>query len=105
MPKTYFPKTNDELATLLKRKAKLEEKIQQARARDKEQERLTEEKRKLVAGGIVLEFLAANPDDGLAQGLAELLTKNLTRPLDRALFPALVNSAGAIDRTLSVEKT
>jgi len=53
MPKTYFPKTNDdELASLLKRIAALEARIQ------KEQEGLTDEKRKNVAGGIVLDFMA-----------------------------------------------
>jgi hypothetical protein len=53
MPKTYFPKTNDdELASLLKRIAALEARIQ------KEQEGLTDEKRKNVAGGIFLDFMA-----------------------------------------------
>jgi len=106
MPKTYLPKANDELAALLKRKAKLEEKIQQAQARNKEQERLTEEKRKNLAGGIFLDFMAANPSDDLARRLAELLNQHLTRPLDRALFPALVNSKTVHhDNQPSVEKS
>jgi predicted nucleic acid-binding Zn-ribbon protein len=106
MPKTYLPKANDELASLLQRKAKLEEKIQQAQTRQKEQERLTEEKRKLVAGGIFLDFMAANPSDDLARRLSELLNQHLTRPLERDLFPALVNPKTAHnDNQPSVEKS
>jgi len=91
MPNNYFPKASDELGALLKRREKLEDKIKQAQARQKEQDRLTEEKRKLVAGGIFLEFIAANPDHDLAKSLSELLEKNLSRPSDRALFSPTVS--------------
>jgi hypothetical protein len=104
MPNNYFPKASDELEALLKRREKLEDKIKQAQARQKEQDRLTEEKRKLVAGGIFLDFIAANDND-LARQLSQLLDKALTRPADRALFPALLNSAGKTDHALSVEKS
>jgi len=89
------PKVGDELDALLKRREKLEAKIKEAQARQKEQERIEEEKRRTIAGTIFLTFLESNPDSDLSRQLVELLNQQLTKSADRELFPALSGANGS----------
>lgn len=92
------PKTNDEIEALLKRKQQLDKRLRAAQERQRERERLDNERRKLIIGAAVLDFMLANPDSPLVN-LRELLDRHITRPADRALLPPLPapNSAGASD--------
>jgi hypothetical protein len=89
MATQYYPKAGDEVAALLKKQAKLKAKIQEAQERQRQQERQEDEKRKLVAGGVFLDFINQSPDAPLARELSQLLDKQLTRPHERALFRSL----------------
>jgi hypothetical protein len=93
------PKATDEIEALLKRKEQLEKRLRAAQERKKEQERLANERRKLIIGAAVLDFILANPDSPLASNLRELLDRHVTRPADRALLPALPAPDGASGET------
>jgi hypothetical protein len=88
-------KANDEIETLLKRKEQLDKRIRAAQERKKEREHLDNERRKLIVGAAVLDFMLANPDSPLALNLREFLNRHVTRPADRALLPALPASDAA----------
>jgi hypothetical protein len=83
------PKATDEIEALLKRKEQIEKRLRAAQERRKEQERLDNERRKLIIGAAVLDFMLANPDSPLVLNLRELLDRHVTRPADRALLPVL----------------
>lgn len=89
------PKATDEIDALLKRKEQLDKRLRAAQERQKERERLDHERRKLIIGAAVLDFMRANPDSALTFNLRELLDRHVTRPQDRALLPALPAADGA----------
>lgn len=89
------PKANDEIDALLKRREQLDKRLRAAQERKKERERLDNERRKLIIGAAVLDFLLANPNSPLALNLRELLDRDITRPADRALLPSLPAPNGA----------
>lgn len=82
-------KVIDEIEALRKQRELLDARLKAAQARQKEKDRQQDQRRKLLAGTLVLEFVAANPDSEVARLLGQLLDKRLTRSTDRALFPAL----------------
>jgi hypothetical protein len=88
-------KANDEIETLLKQKEKLDKRLRAAKEQRKERERLDNERRKLIIGAAVLDFMLANPDSPLALNLRQFLDRQVTRPADRALLPALPAAEGA----------
>jgi len=87
-------KPSDEIEALRKQRELLDARLKAAEARQKEKDRQLDERRKVVAGALVLEFVAANPASEAARVFAELLDKHLTRAADRALFPALLPLKG-----------
>ena len=95
------PKATDEIDALLKRKAQLDKRLRAAHERHKEQERLDNERRKLIIGAAVLEFMLANPDSPLVSNLRQLLDHQVTRPADRALLPAIPASDGKAETAAS----
>jgi hypothetical protein len=82
-------KVADEITALLQQRAKLDARLKAAEARQKEKEEQQDQRRKMVAGAVALEYIAANPDTEFARLFSDLLDRHLTRPMDRALFPAL----------------
>jgi hypothetical protein len=89
-----MPKHTDEITALEKRRAKLDAQIKERKERRKQEELAQEEKRKLLAGAVVLDFMAANPADPFTVRLLELIDRSITRPTDRALFSVLSNLNG-----------
>jgi hypothetical protein len=88
-------KVDDEIALLRKQREELDNRLKAAEARQKEKARLADERRKTLAGGVALEFAAANPDSEFARVLSDQLDKHVTRTTDRALFPALSTSTAS----------
>jgi hypothetical protein len=82
-------KVADQIAALRQQRAKLDARLKAAEALQKEKEQLQEERRRLIAGTVALEYIAANPDTDFARLFSDLLKRHITRPMDRALFPAL----------------
>jgi hypothetical protein len=93
------PKAVDEIDALLKRKEQLEKRLRAAQERQKERERLDNERRKLIIGAAVLDFILANQDSPLISNLREILDHHITRPADRALLPARPAPATAAGET------
>jgi xanthine dehydrogenase iron-sulfur cluster and FAD-binding subunit A len=83
------PKAADEIDALVKRKEQIEKRLRAAQDRQKERERLDNERRKLIIGAAVLDFMLANPDSPLVLNLREILDRHVTRPAARALLPPL----------------
>jgi predicted metal-dependent hydrolase len=92
-------KPTDEIAALQKKEAKIQAQIKEAKERKKQKELEQEERRKLLAGTVVLEFMRTNPQDPLAFNLRELLDRNIMRSADRALFSDLSNANGTAPAT------
>lgn len=69
---------------LLERKAQVEAQLKALDARERKRQRQEDTRRKILAGAVVLEKAAANPD--FSAVLLALLDSNLTRPQDRLLF-------------------
>jgi hypothetical protein len=82
-------KVADEIQALLQQRAKLDARLKAAEARQKEKEEQQDQRRKMVAGTVALEYIAANPDTEFSRLFSDLLDKHVTRPTDRSLFPAL----------------
>jgi hypothetical protein len=87
-------KPGDEIEMLRKQREQLDARLKAAEARRKEKEQQQNERRKMIVGTIVLEFMAANPDSEVARTISGLLDKQIPRPTDRALFSALAAPAG-----------
>jgi hypothetical protein len=98
------PKATDEIDALLQRKAQLEKRLRAAQERQKERQRLDYERRKLIIGAAVLDFILANPDSPLASNLREILDRHVTRPADRALLPSLPAPAAASGKTANPDE-
>lgn len=58
-------------------------------ARQKEQARKDDTRRKVIAGALAIEHFEKNPDSEFARVMLRLLNDYVTRPSDRALFPSL----------------
>jgi hypothetical protein len=75
---------------LLRRKhAELADQLKAAEAKQREQERQRDIRRKELLGAVVSDYLKEAGDTPLAKTLFELVSEKLTRPADRALFPNL----------------
>lgn len=73
------------LSRLLEERAKLDARIRDMQAREREEERKRDTRRKIIAGALALEHAAIDPD-GFGAALRELLEKHVNRAADRALF-------------------
>jgi len=98
-------KVADEIEALRKQREQLDARLKAAEARQKERERQQDDRRKLLAGNIALEFMAEHPASDFTRVLSGLLDKQLTRPTDRALFPALPSSKASLSAEENSAKT
>lgn len=82
-------KTNEKLAKLEEQRARINAEIQRVRAREQQQIRKDETRRKVLIGAMLLG--KARSDSDLKARLVQELDEYLERPHDRALFglPAL----------------
>jgi hypothetical protein len=76
------------LLKLEHRLAKVQRDLRLARARDKDQARREDARRKIIAGALALEHFAKNPGSEFGQVMFRLLDE-YARPEDRALFEFL----------------
>lgn len=76
----------DRLAKLKQQRAEIEQKIRRENARAAEQQRRTDTRRKIIAGGLVLKDMEQHPDSPLGKKMLRLLDEYVTRNQDRALF-------------------
>jgi hypothetical protein len=83
------PVNLDQLEALKKQQSQLQAKIAAMEARQKEQDRKNDTRRKVIAGALALEHMAKNPKDQFSRKLFALLDEYVPRSSDRALFPDL----------------
>ena len=76
--------TKDKLADLMKKEAELKAQIQAIKARESEEERKRDTRRKILLGAMTQEMMNEGPE--AKQRIMARLDKYLTRPDDRALF-------------------
>jgi hypothetical protein len=69
-------------------------------ARQKEQDRKDDTRRKVIAGALALEHMSANPSSEFASVLNRLLNEYVKRPAERALFAGLSNGVTAEEMAL-----
>ena len=84
-------KITDEIETLRHQKVQLDARLKAAEARHKEHEAEQKNRRKLLLGGIILDFMLANPDTPTTQAIRDLLLKHAKRPADKTLFADLLS--------------
>jgi len=82
-------KQTDKLLSLKEKMKQLAAQAAAIEARQKEQDRKDDTRRKVIAGALALEHLHANPESEFASVLNKLLGEYVKRPADRALFPSL----------------
>ena len=70
---------------MLEERSKLDARIKDIQAREREEERKKDTRRKIIAGALALEHAAIDPD-GFGAALRDLLEKHVNRAADRALF-------------------
>ena len=86
MPRT---KGTDKLEALRKQAAQIQAQIQAGEARQREQARKDDTRRKVIAGALALEHMEKNAPSEFAKIMTRLLDEYVTRPNDRALFDGL----------------
>ena len=86
-------KPADKLDALRKRMSQLNEQARALEARQREQDRKNDTRRKVIVGALALEHSEKNANSEFAKVLNRLLDEYVTRPGDRALFPALPEKA------------
>jgi hypothetical protein len=89
----------NEIEAARRSREKAQERLKAAVAKQKAQELRDHERRILLLGTILLEYIGKNPDSELAHGVSELLDKEVTRASDRALFPILAASPAKTDNS------
>jgi hypothetical protein len=82
--------TADRLAKLLEKRAQLEARIETEKARQRQQARKEDTRRKIIAGALALEH--AEQDPAFGETLRRLLMRYVERPADRALFGLPANA-------------
>jgi hypothetical protein len=85
-----MPRLNptDKKTALLKRQEQIAEQLKLLRAREKQDERKADTRRKIIAGALALEHLAKEPKSEFARVLTSLLD-HYVEPRSRYLFPFL----------------
>lgn len=85
-----MPRLSDaeRLSKLLKQRESIERKIRLTKAREQDQARRDDARRKIIAGALALEHFASNPGSEFARVMLRLLDE-YTRPEDRHLFDFL----------------
>lgn len=82
-------KSADKLTTLQEKIKQLKAQEAAILARQNDQARKDDTRRKVLAGALALEHWKKNPNSEFAAVLNRLMNEYLVRPLDRALFPSL----------------
>lgn len=82
-------KVADRVESLRQKRAQIEAQLQAAEARQKEEQRKADTRRKVIAGALALEHMEKNKDSEFSRVLGRLLDEYVTRPGDRRLFPYL----------------
>lgn len=77
---------NDRIQKLRDKKAQLEAQIRDLAARDKQQQRKNDTRRKVIIGALALEHMEKNSTSPFAKTLWPLLDEYVTRPQDRELL-------------------
>jgi hypothetical protein len=80
--------TTDKLTTLRQRQAEIANQLKLLEAREREQARKDDSRRKIIAGALALEHAEKNPDDAFSRQLFRLLDEYVA-PRNRGLFPGL----------------
>ena len=91
-------KITDEIETLRRQKAQIDARLKAAEDRRKEHEAEQKNRRKLLLGGIILDFMLANPDTPPTQAIRDLLLKHAKRPADKTLFADLLSDLQKISQ-------
>lgn len=74
------------LENLYQKKSKLDARIKKIKAREREQNRKRETRRKIIAGALALHHMRKNPESEFSKILARLLNEYVTKPHERKLF-------------------
>lgn len=83
-----MPKTTEKtrLDRLREEQRALEAKIRDIQTKEKEQSRKDDQRRRLLIGQIIIDFITRHPDEPLTKQLNELIDRQLQKPADRKLF-------------------
>ena len=79
-------KLTDQLDDEKKRQGQINARVKELQAKVLKEVRKADDRRKFVAGGLVLEYRKKYPDDPFSIKLNKLIAEHVTRPHDRALF-------------------
>jgi hypothetical protein len=82
------------MTALLKLQEEISQQLKQLKAREKDNERKADTRRKVIAGALALEHLVKNPDSEFAKTLIWLLD-NYAEDRSRYLFPFLPKHDGS----------
>ena len=82
------PRDKDRRSSLLEQRRAIDEQLRKIEARQREQDRKDDTRRKVIAGALALEDMQKNPDSPLAARLRELL-HDYVEPRSRHLFAFL----------------
>lgn len=74
------------LEKLRQQKAQIDAKIRGIEARQQQQTRKNETRKKIIAGALALHHLEKNPEDSFSKKLNSLLNEYVTKPYERSLF-------------------
>jgi hypothetical protein len=81
--------TTDKMTTLRKRQEEIAAQLKLLEAREKEQARKNDSRRKIIAGALALEHFEKNPHGEFGRQMFKLLDQYVPER-NRALFPVLV---------------
>lgn len=84
------PKAVDQIEALRRQREAIDQKLKAAEARQREKERADDQHRKLFAGTVALDHMAAHPASAFATTMRELLSRHATRAADKVVFAALL---------------
>lgn len=78
--------SNSRLNKLKAKKAQIDAQIKAAEARDRQQKRKDDTRRKIISGALALEHAERNPDSDFARTMLRLIQDGTKTDRDRALF-------------------
>lgn len=77
---------NPQLQKLIKQKAQIEERIKDAKSRQRNKQRKQDTRRKIIIGAIAESHMELYPNEAFTQELKRLLNTHVTKPKDRELI-------------------
>lgn len=78
--------SNPRIDKLLAKKSQIDAQLQAARARDRQQKRKDDTRRKIISGALALEHAERNPDSEFSRTMLRLIQEGTKSDKDRALF-------------------